>query len=151
MKDGIEMKGKIRFVGKHSDGSVFCDKEIENTVEADGKTVVATLMYGTGTAFTAIAIGTGTGGTTTLGTEIPNNTYGGGRRSGGNVTESNPSGAIAQWVTTFTFTGSYAVTEEGIFNSGTISAGTMLAYQSFSAINVVSGDTISITHQITLS
>ena len=110
---------------------------------------MAALVYGSGTAFTAMAIGIGTPSTTALGSESTTN--GGTRRSGGNVTLTIPNTSTAQWVSTFTFTGSLAITEEGLFNSGTSSAGTMLASQSFSVINVINTDTLQITHQVSFS
>ena len=154
----LKLKGSVHYLGKRKDGSIFLDKVVPNTIEAAGKGVITALMLSGvgGTAFNAIAIGIGTGGTTALNSEITTN--GGGRQhTGGSptVTQSqvttSTSNDTAQWVTTFTFTGSFAITEEGIFNSGTASSGTMLAYQSFAAINVVSGDTVQITHQVVLS
>ena len=149
LEDNLTMKGVIHFLGKHADGTIFCDKTIYNTVTAVGKNQMALLAYGSGTAFTAIAIGVGSPSTTALGSE--SSTNGGTRRSGANVTETIPVSGTAQWVTTFTFTGALAITEEGIFNSASTGAGTMLASQSFSAINVIATDTLQITHQVVLS
>lgn len=52
----------------------------------------------------------------------------------------------AQLVGTATFTASLAVTESGVFNADT--NGSMLAHQVFSAVNVVSGDSIQFTWKI---
>jgi hypothetical protein len=52
----------------------------------------------------------------------------------------------AQFVTTFTFTGALAITEEGIFQVG--SGSIMLASQSFSTVNVADGDSLQITHKV---
>ena len=145
----IEMKGSVHYLGRHADGTIFCDRTIDNTVTTVGKTQLALLAYGSGTAFTAIAIGVGTPSSTALGSESTTN--GGGRRSTTDVVKTNPSAGVAQWVTTFSFTGALALTEEGIFNSGSASSGTMLASQTFAAINVVNTDTLAITHSITLS
>jgi hypothetical protein len=46
----------------------------------------------------------------------------------------------AQLQKTFTFTASFAVTEEGIFDSATASSGTLLARQVFAAVNVANLD-----------
>jgi len=101
-----------------------------------------------GTAFDYIAIGTGTPSTTALGGEATTN--GGARRGGANVTgtrvTTDTTNDTAQLVTTFTFTGNLALTEEGIFNAA--AAGTMLASQSFAALNVADGDTLQITHRV---
>ena len=121
-----------------------------NTITTKGKEIAAKQLGGTTTVpVTAIALGTSTGGTTALATEIPNNTNGGGRSAATvtNVTTTT-TGDTEQWVRVFTFTGSYAITEEGLFDSNTISAGNMLAYQSFAAVNVASGDSLTITHQV---
>ena len=149
IREKVKLTGVITLIARHADGTIFAKRRIKNTVTSAGKTLAATLLYGTGTAFSAIAIGVGTPSGTALGSESTTN--GGARRSGANVTTSNPSGAIAQWATIFTFSGALAITEEGIFNSGTGGAGTMLASQSFSVINVANLDTLTITHQVTLS
>ena len=52
----------------------------------------------------------------------------------------------AQWVGTATATGTIAVTESGVFNAAT--AGTLLCRQTFTAINVVSGDSIQFTWKV---
>jgi hypothetical protein len=55
----------------------------------------------------------------------------------------------AQYAVTWTFTGSFAVTECGVLNNSV--GGTLLARQVFSAINVISGDTLSITYKVAVS
>jgi hypothetical protein len=147
----LKLRGTINLVAKHSNGVTFCERTIHNTVTTAGKNAVAGLIVTdvSGTAFDAVAIGVGTPGTTALGSESVTN--GGTRRSGVNVTGTVPTSGTAQWVTTFTFTGALAITEEGIFNSTTSNAGTMLASQSFSAINVIATDTLQITHQVVMS
>lgn len=52
----------------------------------------------------------------------------------------------AQWVGTATATGTIAITESGVFNAAT--AGTLLCRQTFTAINVVSGDSIQFTWKV---
>jgi hypothetical protein len=124
---------------------------VGNLVTTRGKQIVAEQTNGETTApVTAIAIGTGTtaaaAGDTALETEI---TTGGGSR--GAATTSNETTTTtndtAQWVKTFTFTSSFAVTEEGLFDNNT-SGGNMLARQVFSAVNVVNTDTLQITHKV---
>lgn len=125
-----------------------------NLVTTRGKRIVAEQLNGVSTApVTAIAIGTGTtaaaAGDTALQTESTTN---GGAR--GAATTSNQTttttGDTARWVKTFTFTGSIAVTEEGLFDNNT-SGGNMLARQVFSAVNVVNTDTLQITHNVQLT
>lgn len=119
-----------------------------NAVTNKGLEVTMKQLGGTTTApATALAIGIGTGGTTTLNSEITTN---GGQRGAATVTNETvtTTGDTEQWQKTWTFTGSFAITEEGILDNNT-SGGNLVAYQTFSAINVVSGDTLQVTHQIT--
>ena len=98
--------------------------------------------------FDYIALGTGSGQAvtdTTLASEITTN---GGERTAGTGTRTTTTitNDTAQLVVQWTFTGSLAITEAGMFNAN--SGGDMLAYQDFSAVNVVSGDTLTITWKI---
>lgn len=124
---------------------------VDNLVTTRGKRVIAEQLNGVSTApVTAIALGTGTNaavaGDTALQTEITTN---GGQR--GAATTSNQTttttGDTARWIKTFSFTGAFAVTEEGLFDNNT-SGGNMLARQVFSAVNVSSGDSLQITHNV---
>jgi|GEM_PF-911787 len=121
-----------------------------NTITNVGKKISAEQVGGTTTApVTAIAIGIGTPSATALGSEITTN---GGQRGAATVTNQTTSstGDTEQWVKTFNFTGTFAVTEEGLFDNNT-SGGNMLASQSFSAINVISGDSVQFTHKVQYS
>jgi len=68
-------------------------------------------------------------------------------RATGTQTEDDPN--IYQSVGTITYTSTKAVTEHGLFNDPT--AGTLLDRHVFSAINVVSGDSIQFTYSLTVS
>ena len=46
---------------------------------------------------------------------------------------------------TFTSTGTASITESGLFNSTTIASGGMLAHQTFTAVSLTSGDSITVT------
>lgn len=118
-----------------------------NTITSVGKKIAADQTGGTTTApVTAIAIGVGTPSATALGSESTTN--GGGR---GAATVSNQTttttGDTERWIKTFTFSGSLALTEEGLFDNNT-SGGKMFASQSFSAVNVVNLDTFQVTHNV---
>jgi len=122
-----------------------------NLVTTTGKQAVAQQLGGTTTSpMTAIAIGTGTtaaaAADTALETEITTN---GGERGAASVSNqtTTTTGDTERWIKTFTFTGSFAVTEEGILDNNT-SGGVLLAHQVFSAVNVVSGDSLQITHNV---
>lgn len=123
----------------------------KNLVTNAGLAIAAGQLNGVTTApVTAIAIGTGTtaanASDTALETEI---TDSGGER--GAATTSRQTTTVAndtsQWVLTFNFTGTKAVTEEGLLDNNT-SGGNLLARQVFSAINVVNGDSLQITHKV---
>jgi len=122
-----------------------------NLVPTVGKAAVADQLGGTTTSpMTAIAIGIGAGGPaagdTALNSEITTN---GGERGAASVSNQTDSttGDTERWIKTFTFTGTFAVTEEGILDNNS-SGGVLAARQLFSAVNVVSGDSLQITHNI---
>jgi hypothetical protein len=106
---------------------------------------------GSYSTFVNIAIGTGTTAAaatdTTLGAEITG--AGGGARglaTGISQVTTTVTGDTTQLVKTFSFTASYAITEEGIFDAAS-TGGNLLAHQVFSVINVNSGDSLTITHK----
>ena len=118
-----------------------------NTVTTVGKQASAQQIGGTTTSpMTAIAIGVGTPSATALGSESTTN---GAARSASTVSNQTTTltGDTERWVELFTFSGTLAITEEGIFDNNT-SGGTMLASQSFSAVNVVNTDTLTVTHNV---
>lgn len=125
--------------------------KVSNLVTTAGKAAVAGKIGGVGTVadFEYIAIGTGTNaaaaGDTTLQTEITTN---GGERDIGtaSLVTTDTTNDTLRVTLTFNFTGSFAVTESGLFNDA--SAGTLLARQVFSAINVISGDSLAMTWNV---
>lgn len=153
MVDSFKLRGEVNYLLKDKFGNIKSNRTIKNTITSLGKAELAGLLLidVSGTAFDYIAIGTGTPSATALGAEATTN--GGERRGGANVTGSRitttTTNDTAQFVTTFTFTGALALTEEGIFNAA--SGGTMLASQNFSVLNVADADTLTITHKIVVS
>lgn len=118
-----------------------------NTITTVGKQIAAQQIGGTTVApVTAIALGIGTPSATALGSESTTN---GGSRGAATVSNQTTTltGDTERWVKTFTFTGSLALTEEGLFDNNT-SGGNMLASQTFSAVNVANTDTLAITHNV---
>ncbi len=121
---------------------------ISNLVVSAGKALVAGRINGSGTpaAATFIALGIGTtaanAADTALESEIVTN---GGQRAAATVSlqTTDTTNDTARLTHTFTFTGSFAVTESGVLNDAT--TGTLLSRQVFSAINVASGDSLAIT------
>ncbi len=124
---------------------------IANLVTDAGKAGVASRINGSGgeAAFTYIAIGTGgvapAAGDTALGAEI---TTGGGARANSTASRvtTDVTNDTAQLVNTFSLTASFAVTESGVLNAA--AAGTLLCRQTFSAVNVVNGDSLQVTWKI---
>jgi len=121
---------------------------ISNLITNAGFAGVASRINGSGAeaAFTYMALGTGTTAAnvadTTLETE---STTGGAARASATVSRvtTDVTNDTAQLVNTFSFTASFALTESGVLNAA--SAGTLLARQVFSAINVASGDSLQVT------
>lgn len=87
---------------------------------------------GTGAAAEAV-------GDTTLGTEV-------GSRVSGTLAE-GASANIFRTVATVPYTSTLAITEHGIFSAST--TGTLLDRSVFSAINVINGDSIQFTYELT--
>jgi len=135
-------------------GSWVDMKVSPNLVVTAGKALVAQRLGGLGgaSAVSHIAVGTGTtspaSGDTTLQTELASS---GLTRASATVTNTTVTvtNDTCQATTTFTVTGTQAVTESGLFNAS--SGGTLLCRQTFSAINVVSGDTLQVTWKVTMA
>lgn len=125
-----------------------------NLVTTRGKQGAVELINGvTATAFTAIAIGIGTNAAAAGDTALQSESTTGGTARGAATTSSvttTTTSDTAQWVKTFTITNTFAITEEGLFDNNA-SGGNMLARQVFSAVNVVNGDSLQITHKVQAS
>ena len=138
-------------------GKWSTSKNMRNLVPTAGKAGVASRINGAGSEALFDKIGWGTGttspaaGDTTLQTEV---NLSGGAASGVHVISSATASRVtttvtndtAQLVGTATASGTIAITESGVFNAAT--NGTLLCRQTFSAINVVSGDSIQFTWKI---
>lgn len=124
---------------------------VRNLITSAGKAGAASRLNGDGAeaAFTYIAVGIGTGaaaaGDTTLGSET---TTAGLARAAGTASRVTTTVAndTAQLLKAFSVTGTVAVTESGVLNAASV--GVLLCRQVFSAINVVNGDTLTITWKI---
>jgi hypothetical protein len=126
-------------------------KVAPNKIVNAGLALVAGLMNGSGspTTPTYIAVGTGTTAVAATDTTLVTETATSGlTRAAATVSLQTTSvtNDTAQWLKSFTVTGSVAVTESGVFNAS--SNGTMLCRQTFSAVNVVNGDTFQVTWKI---
>ena len=118
---------------------------ITNSGMAEVAALIGSDTAGDGTAFDYIAIGTGTGAPsatdTTLGSEQQR-----AAATGTRVTTSVTNDTLQLVKDAFSFSGSYAITEVGVFNAA--SNGTMLSRSTFSAVNVTSSDTLKVTVKI---
>lgn len=98
-------------------------------------------------------VGTGTGaeavGDTALGTESTTALNPDSTRATGTI--SQPSAPVMRSVGTVTFDATAAITEHGIFSQAATGGGTLWDRSLFSAINVVSGDSIVFTYSLTVS
>lgn len=134
-------------------------KDGRNLITSAGKAAAASRLNGSGgaAAFTSIGIGTGTTAANVADTAMETGKAADGTGDSGvhalptaSVTASRVTTTVtndtAQLVGTITFSASLAVTESGVFNADT--NGTMIARQVFSAVNVVSGDTLQLTWKI---
>lgn len=128
---------------------------ISNGVPTAGKALVAGRINGSGSPAAATYIGVGVGTTafnaadTALETEkLVDGTTSATAHTSGSVSlvTTDVTNDTAQIVATFAFTATLAITESGVFNAS--STGTLLCRQTFSAINVVTGDSLQVTWKI---
>jgi len=152
MNDELGMKGHISLVKRSPDGKVLDRREIDNVVVEEGKAEVAALIIGTGTAYTALAIGLGSAAATTadtaLGSELAADDL---ERAEATVTRytSDSDNDTAQLVHEWTSgsNGTVAVTECGAFNLVATAAAIMLGRQVFAAVNLASADKLEVTYR----
>lgn len=131
-------------------GSFVETKQVANLVTNAGKALMAGLLTGDVTNFfDYIEVGTGTTAAavtdTALETAITDSGLQRATSTNSRVT-TDVTNDTAQFVKAYSVTGTKAVTESGVFDAS--SSGNMLARQVFSAINVVSGDTLTVTWKI---
>lgn len=124
------------------------EMHLANLITNAGMAAVASRINGAGSeaAFTYLAIGTGNTAAaatdTALQTEI---TTGGGARAAATASRvtTDVTNDTARLVYTWTFSSNFAVTEAGALNAS--SSGVLLNRQVFTAVNVVSGDSLQVT------
>jgi len=151
MKEKLGLRGEIEILLLDKDGKIKDVRRITNVITNTGKAQTAGLINGVvTTAFTYIAIGTGTTAESESDTALETESH---RESAtcSRVT-TNVTDDTAQLQATFSgYTGTEAVTESGVFDAS--SGGNMLCRKTFSAINVDwdAGDSLQITWKITVS
>jgi hypothetical protein len=117
-------------------------RRIYNTVTTAGKNGIADQILASPTLGkpTHMAVGTGTGGTTTLNAESDRNALTSKTRSGAVVT------MVGDWAAG---DGTAALTEAGVLTAA--SSGDLWLYTTFSVINKAAGDTLQISWTLTIS
>ena len=146
----FSIRGKVR-ARLIRDGKVIAEFEKENLVTDAGKEELAKLLVGLSTKpFTWIAVGTGTTEPSASDTALEAEITGGGLAR---AQDSSPetSGNTATISVTWNITGSYAITEAGLFNDDVDPGGVMLARVTVAALNVQSGDTLTWTWEISFN
>jgi hypothetical protein len=140
--DKMGFRGWANFKHFNANSEIIGELTTPNTVVNTGLAQVAGLLNGqVTTGFTAIAIGTGTTAVAAANTALVAEV---GRGSATCTRQQTTvTNDTAQDVATFSFNGSTAITESGIFDAG--AAGTMCTRATFAAINVSSGDSLQIT------
>lgn len=142
------INSKLSFLMAPFLGSWSSSMNIHNLITNAGAAGVASRINGSGAeaAFTYIAVGTGTTAAAVTDTTLVTETAASGlsrvAATASRVT-TDVTNDSARLTTTFTVTGSVAVTESGVFNASSV--GVLLARQVFSAVNVVNGDSLSVT------
>lgn len=161
INDGFKISGWVK-VEVVRDGKVIYIHEDHNILTNQGKDIIAKEVFGaagangtgkhTPNATVYIALSSYAGGVnatqTTLTAEIAS---GGLSRATATYNHANSTSAIIivkQFTSSATFT---AVQQAGLFNNPTSAGAGLLAANTFSSVNLISGDKITITWSITLS
>jgi hypothetical protein len=136
---------KFERVNKET-GEILDSQEFCNLIVNNGLERVAKLINGeSSTYFRALAVGTGVvaadNADSALGTEVTRSA----------ATLSYEASYKSKFVHTFTFGGSYNITEAGIFDSATVSGSTMLARTVFAAKAVSTVIDLIVTATITVA
>nr|QMP83638.1 MAG: hypothetical protein [Caudoviricetes sp.] len=143
-KENFKMSGKLNLLLVDSDGSVKLDKTYPNLVVLSGKEYVAQRMTSNNTAIMS-SIAVGSDGTTPVSGDIALLS----EIARSALTSANVVSNTVTYITTFLpGTGTGALEEAGIFNSTNANAGTMLCRTTFPVVNKESGDTFTITWNV---
>lgn len=154
MEDKMKLRGLITLEVKDKKGKLKEKKEIKNTICNLGLKAIVGLAgnIDSQTAFTYLASGIGTTAAAAADTALESEIVDSGLARASVTPTSETTTATddtLQLVKAWTVSGTKAVTEIGILNAA--STGVLLGHQVFSALNVVSGDTLTVTYQVVLS
>ena len=142
MNEEIGIKGKLK-IELIRDGKVVQEEKVNNIIVTTGKALVATLVSGSGTSFSHMAIGTDNTteviGDSSLTAEVGRVT----------LTSKATTNNVIDYIGDFPAgTGTGTIVEAGILNAA--SSGTMLNRATFSSVNKTASDALKITWSVTL-
>jgi len=149
--EGLCPRGVFSLVVRDSLGNIKDARISKNIVTNVGFAGIASRINGAGAEAVATYLAVGTGTTaaaatdTTLQTEIVDSGLARVNASASRTTITQTNDA-ATLITTFTVTGTKAVTEAGVLNAA--SSGVLFARSVFTAVNVVNGDSLQLTYKI---
>ncbi len=153
IKDEGMLHGRVSVRAIHADGSIET-REVKNIITEDGRVQVAELIINTTSLpFTALGVGIGTAAATTADTALGSELIADGlARAAAALSGVTTDGSVkdtAQLVATWTSSSAstVAVTEVGAFTTLTVAGSKMLGRQTFTAVNLVSGDKLEITYK----
>ena len=152
--DAVRPRGIYDLIVRGKDGFIKEVRISKNLVTNAGFAGIASRLNGAGSEAVAtyLAVGTGTNaaaaGDTTLQTEITDSGLARVSATASRVT-TTVANDTARLATTFTVTGTKAVTEAGYLNAA--SSGVLFARSVFSAVNVINGDSLQLTYNIKIA
>jgi len=142
MKEEIGIKGKLK-VELIRDGKVIQTEKVSNIIVTTGKGLVATLVAGSGTAFSHMAIGTDNT------TEVITDSALTSEVGRVTLTSKAVTANVIDYIGDFPAgTGTGTIVEAGILNAS--SSGTMLNRATFSSVNKTASDALKITWSVTM-
>lgn len=149
MKENLKLKGLIS-IELIRNGEVIEKREIKNTITNASLAEISGLVGNTGskTAFTYLAVGTGTTAAAATNTALEAEIVDTGlERAAATVSQvtTTVTNDTLQLLKSWTATGVKAITEVGAFNAA--SNGTMLGRQVFSAVNTATNDVFQVTYK----
>ncbi len=142
-KDKVGIKGKLHIELFDAEGKLKDERFIGNAVTALGDAHVAECLADNSATYMGwMAVGTGTGGTTTLNSESDRNALTSTTQGSGG--SDNDVVYVGDWAAG---DATAALTEAGILNAA--SNGVLFVYATFSVINKGASDTLKITWTVT--
>jgi len=153
-KEQLPLKYHFTIEARDKDNNIKATNSVYNTVMNVGKIAVGKMFSGEGgpvASFVYIALGSNNAAVvatqTTLSGEIAD---AGCDRSIDTTPTTSGTGSVAVINKTFSVTNTVTVKEAGLFN-GAVATGSMFARTTFSDVNVVSGDTIACSWNVSIS